>query len=842
MVKFFKDIKKVYGYKKILLSSLLLIFLITFIDEKNIISFLINKNYLWFIVLGFLMIIIYIFNLNLLKKIKSKSVNYLDVSLLVSFLSSIIYFIYLFLNSLVKYKFIALIVLSTLTFILIIIRLIILNKKDNYKSNVLDLKDIYDKKIDISSQEFALLEEKEVSYDLLNRKDIINQLYNTLINCNPSKTFTIGLQGSWGIGKTTIINNTIELLKKNKLDDSFVIVKFNPWDYDNEKAMLKGLIDTILNNMNLNFKAEETNQLIDSIIEIVFYDTKPNISNFLKLVNKNISNKNKIEKMINNYLQNENKKLLLIVDNMDRIDIEKIKFLLKSISTILNFEKTIYVLLYDEDIIEKELNKMFGTTTDVNAKYLDKIIQLRIDVPPIDIDIVNIVKNRIVENLSFDGKSILNNVLDRNMSFNNLRELKLFINNILSSLNATTVNYLNFKDMINLGYIKSKNIDLYYSIWNNKTYYITDDRQYDESIYTFNYDELNKKAKEYFDNLFKIEKNMQFKNILVKMFPNVDNYFAGGAIFNLNYRNIEEYHRGITDNKIYNARYFDLYFTKSENDFIWINAEIKNIIQIINNKSKNVFENKLREIVKKHNYDELKVLMEVFELHVTDIKEEKRLQVINTLYKYTPYFPDRILFLGLDSRRRCQIIISKLLNMSSITTFESFCDNLSNDYKNLNLIDEIKYWVSNESNKNDEYIELITNKYNEICCDILKNNIDIYEDDYYSHLNIWSLYRYNNELTKKYLTKIISKNNIYRFLKDVISTSIGTSGYGYSIKKESLDLLAPNIKIDNYLNNNDKELTKDELFIKEIYAVFKQENKGYKDSIYKNEYIEFKDV
>ena len=79
MVKFFKDIKKVYGYKKILLSSLLLIFLITFIDEKNIISFLINKNYLWFIVLGFLMIIIYIFNLNLLKKIKSKSVNYLDV-------------------------------------------------------------------------------------------------------------------------------------------------------------------------------------------------------------------------------------------------------------------------------------------------------------------------------------------------------------------------------------------------------------------------------------------------------------------------------------------------------------------------------------------------------------------------------------------------------------------------------------------------------------------------------------------------------------------------------------------------------------------------------------------
>lgn len=780
------------------------------------------------------------FNFNALKMIKSKSVNFLDISLLGGFLTLIIYFIYLLMNEVVRYKVLILVIFGVINLTLIIIRFLVLNKKYDYESNVLDLKEIYDKKIDISRQNFVLLEEKEVSYDLLRRKNIINQLYNTLIKCNPSKSFTIGLQGPWGTGKTTIVNNTIELLKKNKLQENFIIIKFDPWDYDNEKAMLKGLIDKIFNGMNLNFNLEDVDQLVEGIIEVVFYDVKPNLNSFFKLINNNIMKKSKVENMVNNYLQNENKKLLLIVDNMDRIDVEKIKFLLKSVSTILNFEKTIYVLLYDERIIEKELNKMFNTP-ESNAKYLDKIIQLKIDVPPVDVDIINLIKDKVSENLLFDGQPILSNVLDKNITFDNLRELKIFINNILSSIDSTT-DYLNFKDVINLDFIKSKNIDLYYSIWKNKSYYITDDRQYDPNIYTISYEKLNEKAIAYFDDLFENENNLLFENVLRNMFPNVNNYFENRVVFNTNYRNKDEYYSGIKENKIYNTRYFDLYFTKNENDFIWINNEVHDIIHIINNKTKNVFETKLRTILQKYNYDELKVLMEVFELHLNDIKEIKRLGVIKVLYKYTSSFSDRILFFAVDSRTRTQIIISKLLNMSSKSTLEEFCNNISNDYKNLNLIDEIKYWITNESNKKDDYIKIITDKYNEMCSDILEKNIDIYKNKHYAHSNIWSLYRNNPDSTKEYLIKIVSKENIFRILRDIISVSTGTRGYGYLIKQETKELLLPSIDIDKYLTKEPKELNEGERFIKEIYDFYKQGDKGYEDSIYKNEFIEFRDI
>ena len=149
--------------------------------------------------------------------------------------------------------------------------------------------------------------------------------------------------------------------------------------------MLKGLMGEILVKLNLNYKLENIDSLIEGIVEIVFYDSKIKPINIIKNTSNLIENKIKIENLINNYLKGHNKKMILIVDNMDRIDTDKVKFLLKSISTILKIERTIYVLLYDSKIIEKELHKMFGTSEDNHeTKYMDKIVQLKIDVPKID--------------------------------------------------------------------------------------------------------------------------------------------------------------------------------------------------------------------------------------------------------------------------------------------------------------------------------------------------------------------------------------------------------------------------------------------------------------------------
>lgn len=578
---------------------------------------------------------------------------------------------------------------------------------------------------------------------------------------------------------------------------------------------------------------------IDSVIDIVFYDSKINFSSFFKTTKKNIENKIKVENLVNNYLKNQNKKLLLIIDNMDRIDIDKVKFLLKSVSAILDFERTIYVLLYDETIIEKELSKIFGTE-EYNKKYLDKIVQLKIDVPPVDLDVLEKIKEKLANNITFDNKKILKDILNSELKFNNIRELKIFINSTLSSM-SNELRYLNIEDMVNLDYIKNKNIDLYYNIWNNRSYYITDDRIYESNIYTINYDELNRKAREYFDKLFSIEKNKQFEKVMVTMFPNVKNYFDKSQIFNSNYRDKEEYQKGVIENRIYNARYFQLYFTKNENDFIWINSEVNNIIRIINNKKIIFFEEKLQELINTLSFDELRIFMEVFELKRKDIYENKKLDVAITLYRNKNIFHDRVLFFGLDSMRRCEVIISKILTALPQEEFGRFCDYISDDYKNLYTIEEIEYWMSKETNKVESYVIKIEEIYKNLCSNIIKKNINIYLDENYNFLNLWTLYRYNNVETINYIAKVIDEKNVFRFLKDLITRSTG-NGYGYSIDKKNIEKFAENIDIDKLIKKHKVNLTKDEELIKKIYENSKIKEAEDEDSIYSSEYIEFNDV
>lgn len=190
-----------------------------------------------------------------MKMFISKSVNHLDLLLLLSYYFTLALILCnLLATKVVMYKLNMIILFFIIGIFIFIIRIISLNKNSNYSKNVYDLGFLCDNCIDVSSDNIKLLEEKEVSYDLLKRENIINQLYNVIVKCNPSNTFTIGLQGSWGEGKTTIVNNVISLLEKNKIKKNYAIVKFDPWSYDNEKAMLKGLIDKILEVLNLNYK------------------------------------------------------------------------------------------------------------------------------------------------------------------------------------------------------------------------------------------------------------------------------------------------------------------------------------------------------------------------------------------------------------------------------------------------------------------------------------------------------------------------------------------------------------------------------------------------------------
>ena len=285
MISYFKEIKKVYGYKLITKLSILLAFIVIFLDKINLFTKLMNLNYLWLLVLGVIFFLIEPLNKKTLKMLTLKSTNILDVILVSMVISEGVLLLYLFTTFENNYKFTFVYVLMIVAMFLIIMRMFITNNKfQKNKPTVIDLQEIYLNKINIEKNNIVLLEEAEVSYDLLDRQSVINQLYNTIINCYPSRTFTIGLNGQWGSGKTTIINNVLKIIKDNNIEDLFVIIRFDPWEYNDERAMLKGLIEQIMINIDLNPEIEDLDQLVNSIIDVVFYDSKNSFKSILNCI------------------------------------------------------------------------------------------------------------------------------------------------------------------------------------------------------------------------------------------------------------------------------------------------------------------------------------------------------------------------------------------------------------------------------------------------------------------------------------------------------------------------------------------------------------------------------
>lgn len=849
MISYFKEIKKVYGYKLIFKLSTLLAFIVIFLDKINLFTKLIELDYLWLLVLGVIFFLIEPLNKKTLKMLTLKSTSILDVILVSMFISEGVLLLYLFTTFENNYKFTVVYVLMILTIFFIIMRMFITNNKfQKNKPTVIDLQELYLNKINIEKNSIALLEEAEVSYDLLDRQSVINQLYNTIINCYPSRTFTIGLNGQWGSGKTTIINNVLKLIKDNNIEGLFVIVRFDPWKYNDERAMLKGLIEQIMINIDLNPEIEDLDRLVNSIIDVVFSDSKNSFKSILNSGIKNIQSKIKVENIINNYLLKHGKRMMLIIDNLDRIDSNKIKFMLKIISTTLNLKNTINLLLYDDSIIQKELDKYFGTD-GLNVKYMDKIVQLKIDVPEIDSNKIEELKNAISNNLMYDNEPIIQKELLSKLIFNDIRELKRFINNTLSSLtssnilltdnyvdNSNTLDFLNHNDLINLEFIRSKNPKLYYDIWENKNFYISDDRKYDTDLYTLDYNRLNKSAKEYFEQLFSSDTNKKFLDILTLLFPNVRKYKEGQDIFNSHYNDKEQYKRGVIENRIYNTRYFDLYFTKNSNDFIRINTDVASLIQVIgNSKSESKIFKELETLRLKYNYDELKVFMEVLEMNVEKIEKSKYSIVINSLYRLLDNLPSIPYFFEIDARQRTIIIIANILNNISVDDMIIFCNMFANDTNKITDINQILYWMRNGQNSNDKNINKLEEAYKSRCQNIINNNIDLYSDDNYSYGNIWGLYHYDKDKVVSYIKKIICDKYVFRLLNDIISRSIGTNGYGYSIRKENIEALAPNIDIDELIKKRGTDLSTDEEFIKEVYELYKSEKDDFNDAIYTTE-------
>ena len=434
-------------------------------------------------------------------------------------------------------------------------------------------------------------------------------------------------------------------------------------------------------------------------------------------------------------------------------------------------------------------------------------------------------------------------MLSEENQFKSVREFKRFLNTIFVSFNGMT-NKINNEDLLKLEYIRLNNPSLYYSIWDYKTYFISDDRQYDTKLYEPDYDGYNVEAKNFFTQFFKYKNNKKYKKLLRDLFPNVENFLDNKDIISSSGRGKEEYQKGIRERRIYNTRYFDLYFTKSSNIFVKINNDVDTLIDVVNNKKTMKLKKKMFLNIINYDVNALKVFMEVLEINFEKINKEGYLILSNELLNRVNEIHYQPIFLGIDARTRCEIIISKLLNLLDVEEMKIFCEKISFNFSNIYSLHVILHYMENESEKNVANYNLLNDKYNDICKKIINERINLYSNKYYSYGNIWGLYHYDKEKVTEYVESMVNETNIFKFLNDLVTHSVGTNGYGYHIKHHNVDALGPNVDVQKFIKLYDKGLTEDQEFLLKIYNLYviSSKNDDSDDEIYEIEYRNVHDI
>ena len=776
--------------------------------------------------------------------VKIPIANILDRIIILNCVTAIVYYIAIHIfNQAFVYKCWILIVffcLSLSVFIFRIIRYLYLMRKTDLNDNmVFELKTIVDANSAKHIEYPILISERDVDYDLFDRKEFIFQLEFAIETCCKSDMpFAIGLAGEWGTGKTTILNNVKkDLASNNKID---VIDNFDPWVYSSTKSMLSGMYYSILQKTGVHYNDLQVKELVKTAIEIIEESAKvKGIDKIAKSILSQSEGNDSIsilKKQIDDYLRVKNKTIVFIIDNLDRASAENVRLVFKLVGAVLDFERVKYILSYDKN----RLKDIFKESLKIDSRYVEKIINQEINVPKISKETKDDIYRRCIINyLSSSGVTIeripdYENIIQ--FIVDEVKNIRMFKRLINSAFFMTFGNHSLYKpDLLMLEIIRFLDLELYDSIYKNKKYFIDSDTELTAETLqaSFRIDEFNKDCKLYFDNLF-IQKK-KFIPLMSNAFPYVKNYASNYSI-KQNYKDTERYKDTQLNSRINSAKFFDLYFSYSVNEYINTSTKFeKELLELLKSPDE-ISESDFSNIVLHVPKEEQQEWTQKLYLIKDDIQCSHYYTILISLYKHIYHFDNEGGFLIVSARERVYSVMAYLF--SKIENQDEFITFMNNDINKLIVVSEMVYWLgdNNESSKNK------LNKYAIGICDyMMKNNVDIYQDTIYEPGIIWAVFHTlkrcdveNREVElKQYLARIISPQNVYRALRDTVGSSIGRK-YGYRIIKGNYEsLFSEDIDVQAMLEKH-KPKNSSEQLIFELY----QDYRNFGDSLEHQHYFD----
>ncbi len=516
--------------------------------------------------------------------------------------------------------------------------------------------------------------------DVLGRTKFVTNLVEYITSYKGKESLTIGLYGKWGSGKTSIIN-----LASKKFDSKkYKIVNFNPWNFKGQDELLQCFFKELyiqLDMVNYHKLFTKLGNFFKRVGQVLsFGKYVPTISPFATIIAplikdygetlNNLTYDKSLEKIkdkISNALSKLDKKIVVFIDDVDRLNDNEICQIFQLVKLLGNFENVIYVLSMDKDVVVSALQNSQKEHAEI---YLEKIVQLPLNIPEVSTLRIQAVLIENLNKICVELNKFLptrNNDLARTgfwQQFATLRDVNRFLNVFNLKFESLKKN-IDFHDFCLITLLELKFPYVYKFIKNNKSLLSGNYSQFDRD------DGKRKEIKNNIDGLFiDIKNNSEEDLIFIRetlefLFPKVsqvNNKFWGYTTYHYQEAKIRGF-MYVEDN-------FDNYFQFNENELLYDRNQIAEIIETYDKE-------KFKELIVKLNLNkQLSSFMYYISYYIEHKLEGKRvLNILNWLMELSDELKkEKVEYdaFSIDCERQIGYIIKNYLkkNKETVNAYE----------------------------------------------------------------------------------------------------------------------------------------------------------------------------
>lgn len=737
---------------------------------------------------------------------------------------------------------------------------------------------------------------KSKTEDILGRTRFASALADAISGWNEAGSLVIGLYGTWGSGKSSILNLLKEHLAEKNETKQPTVIEFNPWMVSGQEHLLTHFFGQIAKELEIqdqersdkeiakNLKlyatlllsAPDISQIRTAIssfltgtgplgliiglltfkfvssiwgviiasIGLLFTltrfsgDTLQRLADFFEARSKQ-AKKTIIRQKddIIESLKERGRKLLIVIDDVDRLAGAEIRQLIRLVKANSNFPNTVYLLAFDRNIVENNLDDTKGVT---GKDYLEKIIQVSFDVPETNRSRIEQFLcrelDKVLESLPESLQRYFDQVRWTNLYFSgfrdffgSMRNIKRYVNSLhfnLSMLVKDKTIEVNPIDFMAIECIRLFCPEYYHFMKKNKDLFAFVDSDVLFSDYSHREREKRSKSLDESLKLIPEEQQKSIKGILERVFPGIfDNTIYGPSW-------LPEW------NKILSAKspeFFDAYFmlTPGGDEESFTQHDLEELLDRIGDLPQ--FEQELRKYLSNRKIRKVLERLQDFTSGTEAIPEQHISNVVQALFNISDELPQEktsMLDIGASMHvMRITYQFGKRLNNP-----HQYKDIISNAVRNSKSLQGPVEFVALETPRKDsqkEYYTVPNEAIGELQQACVEKIIEFEsQDKLMSHPNLLGILYHWKEWDSlghwKVFIEKITKSDRYllgflqKFVYDQESQTIGDYAvkkkrqFNYAGLKGLMELKSVRIRIESIRESN-KELSEE---FKEVIDLF----------------------